>query len=106
MLKGDQESQSSYLSKEFVSCAFSPKNEKHYLLTLTGEPDWLVILWKWDSSKIAALTAIGIQGPQLNPSIFKCTFNPFDTNSVVVTGTNVYKYYKIKDFNEFIADHT
>jgi len=73
---------------------------------LTGEPDWLLILWKWDSSKIAALTAIGIQGPQINPFIFKCTFNPFDTNSVVLTGSNVYKYYKIKDFTDFIADHT
>ena len=24
----------------------------------------------------------------------------------MVTGSNVYKYYKIKDLNEFIADHT
>lgn len=38
--------------------------------------------------------------------MFKCSFYPFDTNSVVVTGTNVYKYYKIKDMNEFVADHT
>ena len=38
--------------------------------------------------------------------MFKCSFNPFDNNSVIVTGTNVYKYYKIKDFNEFVADHT
>lgn len=38
--------------------------------------------------------------------MFKCSFNPFDSNAVVVTGTNVYKYYKINNGNEFIADHT
>ena len=106
LLKGDQEASSSYQSKEFVSCSFSPKNEKHYLITLTGEPDWLLILWKWDSSKICALINIGLQGPLMGPSLFKCSFNPFDNNAVVVTGTNIYKYYKVKDLNEFVADHT
>ncbi len=47
LLKGDQEGTSFYESKEFVSVCFS-KNEKHHLLTLTGEPDWALILWKWD----------------------------------------------------------
>ena len=52
LLKGDQESTGLYQSKEFVSVCFSPKNEKHHLLTLSGEPDFALILWKWDSSKI------------------------------------------------------
>ena len=42
----------------------------------------------------------------MGPSLFKCSFNPFDNNAVVVTGTNIYKYYKVKDLNEFVADHT
>ena len=44
--------------------------------------------------------------PPFNTSLFKVSFNPFDPNAVVVTGNNIYKYYKIKDMNEFIADHT
>jgi hypothetical protein len=51
LLKGEQEGFAHYQAKEFVAVTFS-KNEKHHLLTLTGEPDWSLILWKWDSSKV------------------------------------------------------
>ena len=37
---------------------------------------------------------------------FQCSFNSFDHNSVVVTGPNLYKYYKVKELSEFVADHT
>ena len=64
LLKGDQESTQFYQSKEFISVQFSPKNEKHHLLTLTGEPDYQLILWKWDSSRIQAMISIGFTTPQ------------------------------------------
>lgn len=103
-MKGDQESTAFYQSKEFVSVSFSPKNEKHSLLTLTGEPDYTLILWKWDASKIQAMINIGFSNPQGTPH-FQCSFNPFEQNSVVVTGPNTYKYLKIQD-TEFVIDHS
>lgn len=87
---------------------FSPKNEKHHLLTLTGEPDWSLILWKWDSSKIQAMINISFTTPQgsiASQLPFQCSFNPFDQNAVVVTGPNTYKYLKVQD-NEFVIDHS
>ena len=95
-----------YQSREFVSCAFSPKNEKQHVITLTGEPDWLLLFWQWDKNKIIASINIGLTG-SVPCNHFKCSFNPFDHNAVVVTGPNIYKYYKITNQQtEFTADHT
>lgn len=94
-----------YSAREFVSCCFSPKNEKQHLITLTGEPDWLLLFWQWDKNKILGKINIGLTGPLLSYS-FKCSFNPFDHNAVVVTGPNIFKYYKIKELTDFVADHT
>jgi hypothetical protein len=108
LLKGDQESTQLYQSKEFLAVQFSPKNEKHHLLTLTGEPDYNVILWKWDSSRIQAMISIGYQTPQgvLPTSLpFQISFNPFEENSVFVTGPNTYKYLKASEA-EFTIDHS
>jgi hypothetical protein len=54
LAKGDAESTVQYQSKEFLSVCFAPKTEKHHLLTLTGEPDYMLIFWKWDAAKIQA----------------------------------------------------
>jgi len=54
------ENEQVYESKEFVACAFSEKNEKGHLITLTGDPDWLLIYWQWDKSKIIGKEKIGI----------------------------------------------
>jgi WD40 repeat protein len=50
-------------SKDFISVAFSPSNEKSYLITLSGEPDWMLIFWQWDKIKVLANIKIGINGP-------------------------------------------
>jgi hypothetical protein len=104
LLKGDQEATAFYQSKEFLAVSFSAKNEKHHLLTLTGEPDYQLILWKWDASKIQAMTSIGFSNPQGIPT-FQVSFNPFDPNAVVVTGQSTYKYYKYGE-TEFTVDHS
>ena len=41
-----------YTAKEFLSCAFCPKNERAHILTLTGEPDWQLQLWDIDLFKV------------------------------------------------------
>ena len=84
--------------------AFSSRQEKSFLVTLTGEPDWTLLLWHWEKVTVLASIPIGITGPQTGP--FEVSFNPNDQFSVCVTGPNVFKYYKIKDNSEFEADHT
>ncbi len=54
-----------YSSKEFISVAFSTQNEKSLLVTLTGEPDWMLILWMWDKSKCLSFQQVGITGNQI-----------------------------------------
>ena len=56
--------------------------------------------------KILCTINIGLTGPSSNPFSFKCTFNPYDHNSVVVSGNGIFKYYKIRENQEFVADHT
>lgn len=64
----------------------------------------MLIFWKWDAAKIQAQISIGFSNPQGIPS-FQCSFNPYDQNSVVVTGPNTYKYLKVTD-TEFTFDHS
>jgi len=45
-----------------LSAAFSHKDESKYIVTLTGQPDWLLILWDWDKLKILTKINIGITG--------------------------------------------
>lgn len=50
-----------YKAKEFLSCAFAPKQESQFIITLTAEPEWEVMLWNWDQLKILSRINIGIQ---------------------------------------------
>ena len=45
-------SHSELQSTEFVSVAFSPDSK--YLLAQAGRPDWQLIYWNWEKSKIMA----------------------------------------------------
>jgi hypothetical protein len=46
---------SDWLSKqeEFISIAFAPTKES-FLITLTNEPEQMVVIWQWDKAKIYA----------------------------------------------------
>ena len=73
---------------EFLSAAFSPKNEKEHLITLSGEPDWEVILWKWDTFKLLARIPLQVTVQEPNPLAFQCSIQNVATElMVVVTGT-------------------
>ena len=55
---------------EFLGAAFSPINEKEHLVTLSGSPDWEVILWKWDTFKLLARIKLNVTSPDLDPRSF------------------------------------
>jgi hypothetical protein len=33
------------MSNEFVSMSFLPEQESKFMITLSGEPDWMLIYW-------------------------------------------------------------
>ena len=63
-------------------------------MTLTGQPDWKVLLWNWERSKLLAITEIGMSGPiPRSPDTlynFQLSYNPYaDPNfagGILLTG--------------------
>lgn len=49
-------------AKEFVSASFTVKNEGAQLITLTGAPDFFLILWDIENLKILSKINIGLAG--------------------------------------------
>lgn len=59
---------------------------------MTGEPDYGVAIWLFEKKRFVAHTKIGIN---LIPN--QVSFKPNDNLSLVVTGKDVYRYFKIGD---------
>ena len=55
---------------EFLGAAFSPSSEKEHLVTLSGAPDWELILWKWDTFKLLARYKLNVPAVELDPLSF------------------------------------
>jgi hypothetical protein len=62
----------------------------NFLATLTGDPDYGVAIWLFEKSRFVAHTKIGIN---LIPN--QVSFKPDDNCCLVVTGKDVYRYFKI-----------
>ena len=60
---GEGEIELDYKAKEFLGVAFCPKDEKRYLVTLCGEPDFSVLLWQHDMLKLLAKINLNIADP-------------------------------------------
>lgn len=54
-------------STEYVSLAFSPDSK--YLVAQGGKPDWTLLYWTWEKSKVLAMTKTS--NPQNNPPIYQ-----------------------------------
>ena len=92
-----------YTAQEFLSCCFAPKNESQLIVTLTGPPDWTVILWDWEKLKIKTKVNIGIQTipgslkEEEVPNTYQVSFCAMNDGSVVVTGPDMFRYYRIEE---------
>ena len=100
-----------YEAKEFLSAAFPVKNEQTQMVTLTGAPDWVLLLWDIDNIKVLSKINVGFSGfqSQINPKPgeevdepdhnLMCSYNPLevggDPSRVVVTGDNTFYIFKI-----------
>ena len=83
---------------EFLGAAFSPINEKEHLVTLSGSPDWEVILWKWDTFKLLARIKLNVTVPECDSRSFSISFQKASgtDTKVVVTGEQTYAFMTLK----------
>ena len=54
-------------SSQYVSLAFSPDSK--YLVTQGGAPDWTLLYWTWEKSKVMAVTKTS--NPQTNAPVYQ-----------------------------------
>ena len=88
----------SFEGKEFLSCAFSPETEKQHLITLSGEPDWCIIVWQWDQLKMLARTPLSFTSPPTELGVFMLSTKKIGQDTVcIVTGSNCYNYFKLEE---------
>ncbi len=57
-------------STEYVSLAFSPDSK--YLVAQGGDPDWTLLYWAWEKSKVMAYTKS--TNPQTNSPVYQVKY--------------------------------
>ena len=80
--------------QEFVSLAFSPDSK--LLLAQGGPPDWFLMVWTWEKSKLIASTKTSLMP---NMEVHDCSFCPTDNSLIAVTGNQIFKQFKLVDVN-------
>eukprot|EP00878_Enallax_costatus_P025349 GHUV01027119.1.p1 GENE.GHUV01027119.1~~GHUV01027119.1.p1 ORF type:complete len:499 (+),score=150.84 GHUV01027119.1:978-2474(+) len=79
-------------SKEYVSLSFSPDGK--LLLAQGGAPDWNLLLWAWEKSKLASsIRSTNLQGSP----VVQATLSPGESGMITVVGTGVLKMFKVVD---------
>ncbi|KAL8584312.1 hypothetical protein ACOMHN_014731 [Nucella lapillus] len=81
---------------EYVSLAFSPDSK--YLVAQGGKPDWTLLYWTWEKSKVMATTKTA--NPQ-NPSgeVYQVSFNPQDNTQLCVVGNTIFRHFRYSEGN-------
>ncbi|XP_071953863.1 cilia- and flagella-associated protein 57-like isoform X2 [Antedon mediterranea] len=81
-------------SVEFVSLAFSPDSK--YLIAQAGRPDWILLYWTWEKSKVMASTKTSNPA---NNDIYQVSFNPQDNTQICVVGNGIFKLFRYSEGN-------
>uniref|UniRef100_A0A0B7A6G0 Cilia- and flagella-associated protein 57 n=1 Tax=Arion vulgaris TaxID=1028688 RepID=A0A0B7A6G0_9EUPU len=83
-------------SGEYISLAFSPDSK--YLVTQGGKPDWTLLYWTWEKSKVMAL--VKASNPQYpNSEVYQVSFNPQDNTQLCAVGNTVFRYFRYSEGN-------
>ena len=82
------------LSKEFVSMTFSPDGK--LLAAQGGTPDWTLVIWAWEKSKVAAsVKASNTSGAPL----YQVLFNPQEPSIISAVGQGLFRMFRLADSN-------
>jgi WD40 repeat protein len=80
-------------SEEYVSMAFPSGSENKFLATQGGAPDWTLVLWQWDRTRVVSTAKIAYTG-----SVCQVSFNILDYSlGIVCTGNANIKCHKITE---------
>lgn len=81
---------------EYVSLAFSPDSK--YLVAQGSRPDWTLLYWTWEKSKVMASTRTS--NPQ-NPlgDVYQVSFNPQDNTQLCVIGNTIFRHFRYSEGN-------
>ncbi|XP_063431022.1 cilia- and flagella-associated protein 57-like [Mytilus galloprovincialis] len=80
---------------EYVSLAFSPDSK--YLIALTGKPDYTLLYYTWEKSKVLASTKT--TNPQTNNPVYQASFNPQDNTQLCVVGNGIFRNFRYSEGN-------
>ncbi|XP_055956153.1 cilia- and flagella-associated protein 57 [Patella vulgata] len=83
------------VSAEYVSLAFSPDSK--YLVAQGGKPDWTLLYWTWEKSKVMATAKTS--NPQNTADIYQVSFNPQDNTQLCVVGNGIFKHFRYSEGN-------
>jgi len=89
-------------SRRYESMCFSADNK--LLLTLSGGPDYSLVAWQWEKSKMVASIKCGQdnQGSlPTNGSLYQCSCSPLERSVGLVTGDGVCAFYRVTNEGEF-----
>jgi len=64
------------------------------ILTLTGEPEWSLVLWRWGKMSVEACVKIDTVGPANNYA--QISFCPHDNEVIIASGGGLYKFFRMK----------
>ena len=79
-------------SKEFVSADFCSRNEK-LLVTVSGKSEARVTIWNWDKQRCISTIEL-LPNPRVQ-TVEQVSFSSIDPNIVVVTGQELYRFYRL-----------
>jgi hypothetical protein len=92
------------VATEFIDVKFAYSDEKltNFLFTLTGEPDYRLVVWLWDKQRFVAQLKFDVDVMSKNCIPNQASFNPHNQLSeaqcaLLILGSNCYKYYKLAD---------
>eukprot|EP00899_Mesostigma_viride_P019230 jgi/Mesvir1/27308/Mv07136-RA.1 len=89
------------LSRDILDCSFSGDNK--YLATLLGPPDYYILIWRWYNLKVVA--AVSHADHRSDGPLEKVTFNPWDFQTLCVSGPRALRILRYSKDDESLAYH-